>query len=347
VGNGLAGIAFCEQLSKNGHSFRVIADGSQKSSWVAAGLYNPIQLKRMTMAWRAAEQLNTALPFYRHLETKLGVTLDYKTPILRKFASIEEQNLWFEALDKPGFSDFLSPELVQNNNGGIDAPLGFGKVLKAGRIATSVLVDTYRKFLLANDLLWETSFDFSSLQLSENNISYKNMRFGHIVFAEGFGLKQNPLFPHLPLNGSKGELLTIKAPGLGEQSIIKSAIFLIPLQDDHYRVGATYQWHDTTNTPTEAAKSTLQAKLATFLKSDFEIVDHVAAIRPTVADRRPLVGRHPEHKNVFVHNGFGSRGVMIAPYASKQLYDYIKHDAMLDADMDIARFEKRYYKLRL
>ena len=70
-------------------------------------------------------------------------------------------------------------------------------------------------------------------------------------------------------------------------------------------------------------KKELLEKLETFLKCDFKIVDHVAGIRPTVVDRRPLVGRHPEHQNMYVLNGFGSRGVLIGPYASNQLFDHI------------------------
>ena len=115
------------------------------------------------------------------------------------------------------------------------------------------------------------------------------------------------------------------------------------MENDRYLVGATYKWKDKTNLPTEESKNELLEKLTTFLKCDFEVVDHVAGIRPTVVDRRPLVGRHPEHKNLYVLNGFGSRGVMIGPYASKQLFDYIEKESELDPEMDIQRFTKKYY----
>ena len=65
---------------------------------VAGGLYNPVILKRFTGAWNGAAQLDYALPFYENLERKLGLKLDYQLPILRRFASIEEQNLWFSGL---------------------------------------------------------------------------------------------------------------------------------------------------------------------------------------------------------------------------------------------------------
>ena len=121
VGLGLAGISFCEQLEENKKSYKVINDGSQTASLVAGGLYNPVILKRFTLAWNADVQLETAMPFYDQLESKLEVKLDCKIPIYRKFASIEEQNLWFEAADKPRLDKFLSTRIIENDNKSVDA----------------------------------------------------------------------------------------------------------------------------------------------------------------------------------------------------------------------------------
>ena len=342
VGLGLAGISFCETLETNGKTFKVLSDTSQQASVVAGGLYNPVILKRFTLAWRAEEQLTVALPFYLALEHKLKTSLDYKLRVLRRFASIEEQNMWFEAADHPGLQPFLSTKLVKNTNPHIDAPLGYGEVLHTGRIDTKALIQHYHKYLKERNLLFETSFEYNQLAIEDSFISYKDIQAKQLVFATGFGLQQNPYFNYLPLNGTKGELLTIKAPLLKEQQVIKSSVFIIPLGDDLYRIGATYKWQDKTNLPTEAAKSELLVKLAAFMKCDYEVLHHVAGIRPTVADRRPLVGQHPEYKNLFILNGFGSRGVMIAPYASQALFNAVENGIDLPKDMDIVRFNKRY-----
>jgi len=79
-------------------------------------------------------------------------------------------------------------------------------------------------------------------------------------------------------------------------------------------------------------------KVNTFINCDFKIVEQVAGIRPTVKDRRPLVGQHPEYKNVYLLNGLGTRGVMIAPYVANQLFQYIEHNKPLDPEIDINRF---------
>ncbi|MEX0362690.1 MAG: FAD-dependent oxidoreductase, partial [Allomuricauda sp.] len=83
VGLGLAGISFCETLEKTGKTYHVISDNSQQSSLVAGGMYNPVILKRFTLAWKAKEQLDLAMPFYAQLEQKLEVQLDYKLRVLR------------------------------------------------------------------------------------------------------------------------------------------------------------------------------------------------------------------------------------------------------------------------
>ncbi|TMU55624.1 NAD(P)/FAD-dependent oxidoreductase [Flagellimonas algicola] len=343
VGLGLAGISFCETLEKEGKTYHVISDNSQQSSLVAGGMYNPVILKRFTLAWKAKEQLDLAMPFYMDLEQKLGVRLDHKLRVLRKFASIEEQNLWFEAADKPGLEDFMSTKIQENKNPSLDAPYGFGEVLHTGRIDTAVLLSSYTKYLERNGALQLSTFDFAHFNATSEHISYKTIKAKQIVFCEGYGLKNNPFFQYLPLNGTKGELLSIKAADYIEKNVIKSGVFTIPMGEDLYRVGATYKWKDKTNTPTKEAKSELLEKLKTFLKCDFEIVDHVAGIRPTVVDRRPLVGQHPEHKNLYVLNGFGSRGVMIAPYASGQLFNFIEKGIHLDSEINIDRFTKKYF----
>ncbi len=344
VGLGLAGLSFCEQLEKHGKSFQVISNNSQQASLVAGGLYNPVILKRFTMAWEARRQMQLAMPFYEALEEKLGVQIDIKVPVLRRFASLEEQNNWFAATDKQDLDYFLASGIVTNANKGIAAPFGMGLVKYTGRIATKQLIEAYKQYLDQKGLLLQQEFVFEDLEFKDTEVVYKTLKAKRIVFAEGYGLKANPYFNYLPLNGTKGELLTIHAPDLKEDSVIKSSVFIIPLGEDLYRVGATYKWKDKTNMPTEESKEELLSKLDTFVKSDYKVVDHVAGIRPTVVDRRPLVGQHPKYTSMFVLNGFGSRGVLIAPYASEALLKTMEHGAALDGDMDIHRFTKKYFK---
>lgn len=344
VGLGLAGIAFCEELEAAGKTFVVFEDDSQNASTVSGGLYNPVILKRFTVAWNADEQLEVALPFYEALEEKLGTQFDDKLAVMRRFAAVEEQNMWFEASDKPKLSKYLDTNLVVNTNEAVDAPFSLGKVKDTGRIYTKKLLKAYRDYLETKNALRIERFQYEKLAIETTSVNYQNIKAKNIIFCEGFGIKQNPYFKYLPLNGTKGELITIKAPDLKLDSVLKSSVFIIPMGNDTYRIGATYNWEDKTYSITEEARAELIEKLSKLITCNYEIVEQIAGIRPTVADRRPLVGKHPMHSQMAVLNGLGTRGVMIGPTAAKQLYNHLAYQAELPNEIDIKRFEKRYRK---
>src|SRR5690606_32708508 len=139
VGSGLGGIAFCEQLVSNDCSFVVFDDNSQQSSNIAAGMYNPVIFKRYTSDWRAQEQLDMLHPFYKALEDKLSVKLDYSQSIYRRFFSVEEQNSWFEAAENAYLPCFISTKLVKKSLDGTVTDVGCAGVKQAGRIHTTLL----------------------------------------------------------------------------------------------------------------------------------------------------------------------------------------------------------------
>ena len=138
---------------------------------------------------------------------------------------------------------------------------------------------------------------------------------------------------------AKGELITIHAPELEIDFVLKSSVFVLPLGNQQFLVGATFNWKDKTNEPTKEGKVELIEKLDKVLSVKYEVIDHVAGIRPTVKDRRPLVGVHPENQQLAILNGLGTRGVMIAPMASKELYNHLEMNTELRKELDIKRFD--------
>ena len=340
IGCGLGGIAFCEKALQQQKSFIVLDNPTENSSKIAAGLYNPVILKRFSQVWHAQEQLNLLTNFYIHLETKLNVKLDYKLPILRKLFSIEEQNNWFIATDKPKVGTFLSPKLLQKNYPFLQAPFGFGEVHHTGYVDTKQLLLHYQKYLQKSNSYLHEQFDYQALESHDDYVQYKNIKAKHIIFAEGFGVRYNPYFNHLPVDGTKGELLIIDAPDLQVNDIINSSIYIIPIGEHKYKVGATYNWDDKTNEPTENGKNELLENIQNIINCDYKIVAHTAGIRPTVKDRRPLVGTHPEHNRFHILNGLGTRGVMLAPEMAHHLFEHIENNIPLDDHIDIKRYDK-------
>ncbi len=344
VGSGLAGISFAEVALKNNKTILLVDNKSQHSSRVAGGLYNPVILKRFSEVWKAQEQLVLMNDFYNQIEDKLKEKFNFKMPVLRKFFSIEEQNNWFAASDKINLAPFLSTKLITQKYKSIDSPYDYGEVLHTGYVNTALLLDTYREYLLQNDLLLEESFDSALIEFLDSGIQYKNIQARHIIFAEGFGMHKNPFFNYLPLDGTKGELFIIKAPDLNLDVIVNTSVFILPLGDNLFKVGATYNWQDKTDIPTEEGKQELLDRIKEIITCDFEIVKHFGGVRPTVSDRRPLLGTHEVYKSLHILNGLGTRGVMLGPAMAKALYDHIENDIPLDREADIKRFHKRYLK---
>ena len=338
VGLGLAGLAFIEELIEAEKTFIVFEDDSQTSSLVAGGVYNPVILKRFTPVWNADKQLEIALPFYERIEKKLHEKVDVKFNTRKVFKSIEDQNNWFEASDKPLLSKFMNADIINEKIEGVIADFGFGEVQKTGRIDTEKLVTSYRNYLANESKIIFEKFKYNAVQLINNTCVYKNIESSRIVFCEGFGIKQNPFFNNLPLKEAKGELLTIHAPELEIDFLLKSTLFVLPLGNHLYKVGATFNWSDKTLNPSEEGKQELVEKLKKVITVPYTITNQTAGIRPTVRDRRPLVGVHSENKQLVVLNGLGTRGVMIAPTVAKKLFNHVDNGETLDKEIDIKRF---------
>jgi glycine oxidase len=340
VGSGIAGISFAEVALQNSKSILVFDNGSQNSSKIAGGIYNPVILKRFSEVWKAKQQIDILNDFYQTIEKRLEVKLDFKIPVLRKFFSIEEQNNWFVASDKPNLAPFLATKILYNYYSGIDAPLGFGQVLHTGYVDTSLLLESYHAYLNRNALFCPISFNYSQLVIKDDCLIYGDVKAKNIIFAEGFGMHSNPFFNYLPLDGTKGELFIIKAPKLNLDCILNSSIFILPLGNNLFKVGATYNWKDKTNNPSEEGKKELLDNITELLDCEFEIVNHFAGVRPTVRDRRPLVGTHPIHKNMHILNGLGTRGVMLGPAMGLDLFNFIENKKPIDKEEDIVRYNK-------
>ncbi|WP_395049994.1 NAD(P)/FAD-dependent oxidoreductase [Flavobacterium sp.] len=341
IGSGLAGISFSEIALQNNKSILVIDNNSQNSSKIAGGLYNPVILKRFSEVGQAKEHLMIMNDFFSILEKKIECKVNFKLPILRKFHSIEEQNNWFTASDKVNLAPFLSTNIIGTKYSSIDSPFGYGEVLQTGYADTALLLNKYREYLIKNQLFLEEFFDYSLLQEESDSIRYKDIPARHIIFAEGFGMHSNPYFKDLPLDGTKGELFIIKAPQLQLDVIINTSVFILPLGNDLYKVGATYNWTDKTDTPTAEGKAELIEKIKEIINCDFKIIEHFAGVRPTVKDRRPLIGTHSNHNSIHILNGLGTRGVMLGPAMAKALFENIEYLKPLDKAIDIKRFAKK------
>ena len=343
VGFGIAGFNYAEQLRIQNKSFIVIASDEESASHLAAGIVNPTVLKRLNPVWKAADFLEYALPFYSNLGKQIQTQLLYPLPIYRILNSIQEKNDWGVAASRTSLEKYLNKHLIsQDQFPEVRAPFAFGEVIQSARVDTKKLLSHYIKKIIHNKFLSE-KFDHKIMTHGEW-IGYKDIQARQIVFCEGYHGVENPYFNYLPLIGSKGQILIIKCDKLTEEVIFKGPIFLSPLGDKTFWVGATFEREDKTTRVSEEGKAWLLTKLRQFLKLPFELIEHKAQIRATVVDRRPLLGRHPIHQNIYLLNGVGTRGVLISPLLSNWLFQFIENNINLPLEADIKRFEKLYFR---
>lgn len=343
VGQGLAGTILTYRLQSKGKTVLVIDKHREvTSSKVAPGAYNPLVLKRFTPCWMVDEQLEPLYTFIREFEQKFQVSIHEKIILHRLFKSVQEQNLWMEKSEKKSLSSFMNPNFIANTSKLIVAPLGFGEVKHSGRVILSKMISTYRDFLLENDSLIDEDFDFSALSYSDDSVTYKSNTARKIIFCEGHRLSLNPLFNYLPLMRTKGELLTVRMKGLNLKEHLKSSVSILPLGNDLYKVGTTFNWEDKDEICTEEAKADLLKRLSSFVNSPVEVVKHDAGLRPTVKDRRALVGQHPKCKSLYVFNGLGARGLLVSPLLAQDFVNHLEQGTPLNSEVNINRYLEFY-----
>jgi glycine/D-amino acid oxidase-like deaminating enzyme len=341
IGLGISGITLAQQLELNDKSFKVITDQSQQATTVAGGLFNPINFKRFSLAWSSPNQKDCFVAFYKYLEDQFATQFVFNTAVLRKFQSIKEQNDWFVKADRPDYSSHLNTQLFRENFHGFEAPFGYGETLSTGYVDTKKLQSFYWDYLSATGKLISDTFHYDQVQIFDQHIVYNGLIAKKIIFAEGYGLVKNPFFNYLPLEGSKGELLYAKL-SIPPSRIISSNVFIIPTSD-FCKIGATYHLTDKTAETTIEGREELKKRFSHLYNLPYEIIAQVAAVRPTVKDRIPLLGCHPKYtKTLFVFNGMGTRGTLLAPALAKMMYEFTFDEIPLIKEVNIVRYSSLF-----
>lgn len=340
VGKGLAANILALRFKEHSISYNIIADSSLSNcSRIAAGLWNPIVFKRMTQSWKAEELIAELKQFYPAAEKTLGISFYKERQILKPFFSEEEKNFWIKKA-KGDLSQFVDKNIhsPKQDHKGLVIPDAYGIVNHCGNIDVSIFLNACE--LLNKDVSLNEVFDHSLLKIENDHVSYKNIKAKNIIFCEGHLVKNNPYFQWLPMNPVKGEILELEVNELAlENEILNHNAFIFKTGVDRYKLGSTYDWNDLTEETTEKGLAELKQKLNGLISVPYKIVDHKAGIRPSTLDRRPIIGAHPVHKNVFVFNGLGTKGVMLAPYLSKNFVYFYLNKSTLNTDVNI----KRYY----
>ena len=348
VGQGLAGTTLAITLMNKSKSFIIIDDGSNKgSSFSAAGVAHPISFKRLILSWNAEKLIPYSKKFYKNACKLIDENCYYEKEMLRIFSSIEEQNNWHVKIEEAPLNAFIDNSSYEISKYNINASLGFGAVKHASRLNVSGFVKHFRKYFEDHQKIIKESFDHSLLKINDNNCQYnERITADKIIFCEGPLVKKNPFFNYLPFGFNKGETITIKTNELPNKLLSKGC-FVLPIKNNEFIVGSTYDHQDLETKITEKGRKELIQKLSKLGSFNYEIVSQKSGIRPSTKDRKPIIGEHPIIKNVFLFNGLGSKGVMLAPYFANELLDSILKNLSIDSEVAIERFSKDHlYKFK-
>lgn len=342
VGAGVAGTILADVLGKEYSVLLIDRDSGKYGSRVAAGIYNPVTGRRMVKAWMAETFSSVAMDFYRSKEAEYGETFLYEMNVKRLFHNEEQRKEWLNKVDFYQIDELIAGEIdpepddstLHRNYGGVETNGSW-------RLDASAFLESSRKALKNSGQLVERDISYDEIKLEKEDLVRVGEYSGeNLVFCEGWQMVNNPWFNYLPIVPNKGELLLIHAPDLRETELLQKGMFVLPVGNDHYKVGASYDRDNQSYQVTDKAKTWLLERLERVIKTSYKIIDQKAGIRPTVKDRRPLIGQHSNHSSLYLFNGFGSKGVSQTPWCAGHFLNFLVSGTPLIADLNISRFSK-------
>lgn len=340
IGQGLAGTILAHTFLKHDKNIMVVNQTNENSSSkIAAGVYNPVTGMRMVKTWLADDLFDLVPTFYAEIEERLNEFFLVPRLIYKPFINIEQQNdLIAKSADKE-FKKYLS--IAENSLDTFYKPfvknkLGACLLKQAGNLKISPMLDSFQKYLKKENRYIEDVINFDELILQDDFVEWKNIKAKKIIFCEGHQATENPYFDWLSFSLTKGEVLIVKIPDLPEEHMFNKGFFILPRGNHEFYVGSSYG-REINLIPSENARRMLTEKLDNLLNVSYEVIEHSVGIRPTVKDRRPFLGLHPEFKQIGIFNGLGTKGVTLGPYFATHFYEHLECGKDLAKEVNILR----------
>ena len=247
IGQGLAGTTLAWQLLRRGLRVMVVdREQEHSSSRIAAGLITPVTGKRLAKSWRWDELFPAAAAFYRSVEAETGTAFFHPRPSVRLFADVAERDEYHRRA-----AGMLAGKVqeTQINEDWFAAPLGGFEMPHAARLDVPRYLDASREaFRERGEYLAADIEPARDMELLANSVRIPrlNVEAKAIALCCGFQTTSEPWFGGIRFNAAKGEILTLRVPGLPEKRVVHRGIWLSPIEGQTYRAGSTYEWDNLT-----------------------------------------------------------------------------------------------------
>jgi len=332
VGAGLAGSLLAWQLMQAGKKIHILHNPSFTSaSRVAAGLINPVTGQRLVLQEHIEDLLPTAHALYRQLGEHFQQQFFYAKAMLRSLQNSRLKQAWTKRQHDSNYHDYLSPvaqhsDIIQQH--------------QTGYLDTNALLDALHHYFQEHGCMTCCELQNDDIHIQHNTIQYQHMTASSLIYCQGWREINGKFFSFLPFQPAKGEILHLSTKKKLPEAIINQDKWLLPLQHGSFKLGATYQSNMLNEQATEEGKQQLLAALNTMpIDSDgITLLEHQAGIRPNTLDKQPFLGMHPQHPNIGIFNGFGSKGSLLIPWYSICMCEHLIHHAALPKHADIQRF---------
>ncbi len=325
VGFGIAGALVTHELQQRGVAVTATDIlNPNSSSLVAAGMITPITGKRLKPTWRGPELMSLAHSVYNSIAGDSTKQV-WKNWSLRRVFREPQMHEWFTQRHQRGEFDYWDvQELCPGVHDGVQYPHGGCMHEGVATVNLSEVISIMR----------------SRVQLQQEVDPGAEA----VVWCTGYQALYDARWSWLPIEPSKGEILDVRIPGLLLDHVLTNGTWILPTPDadgvqrDGYRIGATHDWDDHDPTPTDAARVYLLEQAQSMVSNNIIVTGHRAAIRPSTQFKRPLAGRHPEHRDQYVFTGLGTKGALQGPWAARQLVEHMLDGKTLDQEIDIMRW---------
>lgn len=341
VGNGLAGASVALQFLKLDKKILVIDNPDKnRASRVAAGLFNPVTGQNSVRTWMADTLFPHLQKFYKEAEKLTGKKFLHEMLLYKPFASISEQNDWMGKSVDAGYREFVEEITFHPSYGSLlRDPFGGLFLRQSGFINANIFLDGVAELVKSRGEFRREDFDSESLKISTDFVEYRDVKASRIVFCQGERTTSNKWFADAPVRPLKGETLRIKIDW-NEDVILNRGVYMVPENvEGEFKVGATYNYKNSSPAITEEGRKELVEKLEAFLNMPFEVLGQEWGIRPASFDRKPLLGCHKESERLVFFNGLGTKGVTLAPYFSEMLARWLENSAPIDKEVALTRYK--------
>lgn len=342
IGQGLAGSILAWQLDQHQQRVLIVDCAAEHSaSSIAAGIVNPVAGQRLVKYPYAEICLSKAREFYSAIEAFFKQPFYFERPMIRLFKTEKDRQIWAERLTDQAYTPYLS-ECFDSQHG-VQVPanrLGGFHQNHSGYLDTHRFLAVLREYFKSKQCLIEAKFSWSQLSLDRENPVWKDLNAGEIINCEGFHAGANDYFSWLPFQLSKGEILTMQSDKSLLDSIINKGKWVLPINKNILRSGATFQWEPLDTFPSKSARDLLGSSAYEMTRhgTKIQLLSQEAGIRAGTLDKYPFVGTHPAFPQLRIFNGFGSRGVLTIPYYAECFVQTLLRKVPLPQEVDIIRY---------